>query len=529
VRAARSATILLTAHNGRSSAGFIGQGGSLMEAVMSAVGTALTTPVTARRIQLDIVEGDPVPLAKPAGDGTLSDRAANADWQRIYSYRDGLIVERDGAALWLVPMQIVLLSMTGFPSEEGNVRSREILRAAMTRLGLPQRAWRDSTTRIWRFGTSAWVEDAAREEALPLVQGIIPSETVTRDRLMASARAGGEHLLRTLRDDGSWVYTMNPWKGTQSRTQYNVVRHAGTASALFELAAQTGDARYLDGAQRAMAYLATWYRDGSQPGLTYVLDQDGKAKLGSFGLSLLALSRKIELAPQPGDREIAVRIARQIVAMQQPDGAFDSYLRLKGNEPSGSVSLYYPGEAMLGLARLAALGLDEGFLAAAHRGCDFLIAARKGKKPPPDAWLIQALEVLHADAPKPSYVEHGFEIARAMLADQFGPETTAGNRGGFGPEPVSSTRTSARVEGVVSTCRLGQKVGDPRVPDTLAATVRAVPHLFQHQFGPDNSFFLDDPAAVEGGMRAGLGNAEIRIDYVQHHMSAMMGLAGLVP
>ena len=48
------------------------------------------------------------------------------------------------------------------------------------------------------------------------------------------------------------------------------------------------------------------------------------------------------------------------------------------------------------------------------------------------------------------------------------------------------------------------------------------------QYDADNSFYLDDPAAVAGGMRGGLDDAEIRIDYVQHHISAMLGLAALL-
>jgi hypothetical protein len=295
------------------------------------------------------------------------------------------------------------------------------------------------------------------------------------------------------------------------------------------VAANTGDDRFLQSALRAMEHLAGWYRPGNADGLLYVLDKDGKAKLGAFGLALLALSRKLEIAPEPADRERALQLGRQVVAMQQPDGAFDSYLPIRGDEPTGSVSLYYPGEAMLGLARVAALGIDDGFLAAAHRGADFLIASRQGRtKLPPDAWLIQALEVLHASDPKPSYVEHAMAISRSMLADQYGPDAPPIYAGGFGNEPIRSTRTSARVEGIVSACRLGLRVGDARAPGLLEAMQRTVPHLLPMQYDADNTFFLDDATTVIGAMRGGLDDAEVRIDYVQHHISAMLGLAGLL-
>lgn len=529
VRHVQPVTVILTAFNGRAPSGFSGQGGSLRDAVMCAVADALVAAPTAQRLQIDIVAEAPTPIVKPDPDGALPDRQAREAWRRLTSWQDGLVVRRGGEARWLVPTQLLLQGMVRQGRDVSAATPGDILAAAMGRLGMRATHWQNPEIELWRFSTSAWIEDAARDRALPLVQGVVPVDHVGRDRMLASARAGGEFLMRIQRDDGAFIYTLDPWLATQSKTAYNIVRHAGTAAALFELAAHTGDERFLRSAVRAMEHLTGWYRPGSQEGLAYVLDKDGKAKLGAFGLALLALSRKLEVAPEPTDRERALQLGRQIVAMQQPDGSFESYLRIRGDEPTGSVSLYYPGEAMLGLARIAAVGIDDGFLAAAHRGADYLIASRQGRtKLPPDAWLIQALDILHATDPKPSYVEHAMAISKSMLANQYGPDAPPVYVGGFGNEPIRSTRTTARVEGLVAACRLGLRVGDERAPGILAAMQRAVPHLLTMQYDADNSFFLDDPAAVAGGMRGGLDDAEIRIDYVQHHISAMLGLAGLL-
>ena len=528
VRHARPATVILTAFDGRNSKGFSGQGGALLEAVMSAVAEALLTAPSAQRLQLDIVEGDVTPIAKPSSGGKLPNDAARTAWQRLTRWQDGLVVGREGAAHWLVPTQLVLQGMSRKGRDVSATTPKDILAAAMGHLGLRPTQWQDRSFELWRFSTSTWIEDAARERALPFVQGVVPIEYVDRGRMIASARAGGEFLMRIMRDDGSFKYTVDPWLANESKSAYNVVRHCGTAAALFEVAAATGDERFLRAALRAMEYLAGWYRPGSEEGLTYVLDKDGKAKLGAFGLALLAISRKLEAVPEPADRERALQLGRQIVAMQQPDGAFDSYLRINGNEPVGSVSLYYPGEAMLGLARVAALGINEGFLEAAHRGADYLIASRHGRtKLPPDAWLMQALDVLHRTDPKQAYVEHAMAIAKSMFADQYPPDAPPIFAGGFGGEPIRSTRTTARIEGIVAACRLGFRVGDARAPEYLAALQRTLPHLLPMQYDADNSFFLDEPGAVAGGMRGGLDDAEVRIDYVQHHISAMLGLAGL--
>jgi hypothetical protein len=529
VRAARSVTVILTVHNGRDSLGFSGQGSGLLEALMSAVGQALTAGLTPRRLQIDVVDGEPMPLAKPAADGKLPDRVGREAWDRLTSWQDGLVVGRGGEARWLVPMQLVLQGMSRKDRDAEQATPTDVLRAAMSRIGLRPNDWSKPEVELWRFPSTAWVEDAAHTRALPLAQGVVLVGAVDRARMLASARAGGDFLLRIMRDDGSFKYTVDPWLGTEAKSAYNIVRHAGTSAALFELAEATGEDRYLRGALKAMAFMDGFYRAGDQEGHTYVLDKDGKAKLGAFGLALLAVSRKLEAAPEPVDRDRALQLGRQIVAMQQPDGSFDSYLSIRGDEPDGSVSLYYPGEAMLGLARVAALGIDEGFLAAAHRGADYLIASRVGRaKQPPDAWLMQALDVLYRTEPKQSYVEHSMAIAKSMLADQYPPDAPPIYAGGFGGEPIRSTRTTARIEGIVAACRLGLRVGDARASEYLTAIQKALPHLLPMQFDLDNGFFLDDPEAFAGGMRGGLDDAEIRIDYVQHHVSAMLGLAGLL-
>ena len=529
VRAVRPVTVILTAHNGRASVGFSGQGGGLLEALMSAVGHAMEAGPIAKRLQIDIIDGEPTPLAKPASDGKVPDRAGREAWQRLTSWQDGLVVGRGGEARWVVPMQLVLQGMARKDRDVEQATPTDILRAAMTRVGLRANDWNKPEVELWRFPSSAWVEDASRTRALPLVQGVIPLGSIDRACMLASAQAGGDFLLRIMRDDGSFKYTVDPWLGTEARSAYNIVRHAGTSAALFELAGATGDDRYLRGALRAMAFMDGWYRLGDQEGHIYVLDKDGKAKLGAFGLALLAVSRKLDAAPEPVDRDRALQLGRQIVAMQQPDGSFDSYLSIRGDEPDGSVSLYYPGEAMLGLARVAALGIDEGFLAAAHRGADYLIASRAGRtKMPPDAWLMQALDLLYRTEPKQSYVEHSMAIAKSMLADQYPSDAPPIYAGGFGGEPIRSTRTTARIEGIVAACRLGFRIGDARAPEYLAAIQKTLPHLLPMQFDLDNGFFLDGPEAFAGGMRGGLDDAEIRIDYVQHHVSAMLGMAELL-
>lgn len=532
-RAPRPTRVFLTAFVAERVVGVSGAGESLHAAVSEAVRAArplLAGGPAPRRLQLDVLRDAPTPLPTPGRSDAPANEAERAAWWRLTSWQDGLLVTRAGRAWWLVPGQLLLMGMGRRRRERTPPTPRELARLALERLGLAPEAWRDPNVGLWSFQIDAWVEDATLHRALPLVQGIVPAGHPDRAALLASAAAGGEYLLRAQAADGSFSYALDPWCGTSTSGVVNVVRHAGTAWALFDLAEVTDDRRLLDAAARAVRYLTSWCRPGAEPDLEYIVDTNGKAKLGALGLGLLALSRKLALAPEPGDRERAVRLARQIVALQQPDGAFQSYLRLPGDEPDGKRSLYYPGEAILGLTALARVLGEAWPLEAAHRGATSLIESRRGAAAlPPDAWLVQALEALIPLAPGPAqriaYREHALALALAMLADQYRESAPPGFVGAFAPEPIRSARASSRAEGLLAAYRLAAAASDGRAGEIRAGLRRLAPLLLALQYDADNSFFLPEPTVARGGVRGGLDDAEIRIDYVQHHISTMLGLA----
>src|SRR5262245_21772243 len=237
----------------------------------------------------------------------------------------------------------------------------------------------------------------------------LPAIELSRPVLVAAARSGGDYLVRMQNEDGSFIYAYDAALDRASANEsgaYNILRHAGTAFSLFGLYAHTKDARYLAAANRAVAYLKTRFRPVGESNAVYVLDDDGRAKLGASGLGLLAISLQLRLDPAAGDKIAGSQLASHIIGLQQPDGSFLSYHRLGGDEPEGDTSLYYPGEAILGLLEFYRLDPTESrLLDSARRGVDYLIASQRAMPAlPPDAWLMQALEVLHSIQPDPKYV-----------------------------------------------------------------------------------------------------------------------------
>jgi uncharacterized protein YyaL (SSP411 family) len=395
--------------------------------------------------------------------------------------------------------------------------------------GLAPDAWRNSSVKLSRFRTASFAEDSTRGRALTVANASVPVGEISRAHLLRAARAGGDYLVRAQKADGSFRYSYNPLRDQANDRAYNIVRHAGAAISLFDLYRATRDARYLDAARRAVTYLKTRFRPARESNAAYVLDNDGKAKLGANGLALVALARQAELDPKSADLGSAARLANLILAMQRKDGSFESYYAIRGDGPRESASLYYPGEAILGLALLRRLSGDNRLLGAARRGAAYLIESQsRMEKLPPDAWLIEALEALHETEREPRYAIHAMALAEAMIADQYAEDDRAGFAGAFRPGLPRATPAASRAEGLLSAYRLARLTNDARASRIAGALKLSARYQLSQQFDADNSFFLPNAERAAGGFREGLTSTRIRIDFVQHNVSSLLGVAAML-
>jgi hypothetical protein len=351
------------------------------------------------------------------------------------------------------------------------------------------------------------------------------AQALSRVRLVEAARAGGDYLLRIQKRDGDFNYYYDAAEDRIESRSYNIVRHAGAALSLYDLYAATRDSRYLESAQRAVKFLSTRFRRAGGTQGSYVLDYDGKAKLGANGLALVALTRQIELDPRNGNRGTAEALAKLVLALQYKDGSFQMRYKLQPDEQLLSESLYYPGEAMLGLIRLYRLDHDARLLYAARRGADYLIKRQqKMNSLPADAWFMQALEGLYNIGHEKRYAEHAISLAEAMIVDQYAEDAPEGYAGGFGPGAPRGTPAASRAEGLVAAYRVARSAGDPRAAKIAGALKATASFQLAQQLTTDTAG-VRNPRLAAGGFRDGLTSMKIRIDYVQHNISSLLGIA----
>jgi uncharacterized protein YyaL (SSP411 family) len=374
----------------------------------------------------------------------------------------------------------------------------------------------------------SWIEGPGGEPR-ELYRGN-PAPSVDPAALLAAARAGGEYLLRHQKADGSFGYSYRPRLDGYSAA-YNELRHAGTCYALFELGSATGDVRYRRAAERGMEWLAAGFvrpprAEDAAAGFETVVSSGEEAKLGGAALAALALLKGQAVSGDASRLPQARRFALFLLHQQEESGRFASKYFYGAADPQPFESIYYPGEAILALARLARVDPDPRWLEAARRGADWLIEVRDRAKAtadlPHDHWLLMTLDELHPATGDRRYLVQAQRIAEAILG--------ASRRDAPHPDwigtvytPPRSTPVATRSEALVAMHRLAARNGlDPR--PYRQALLSAAAFQLRCQLVPENVLYLPRPDRALGGFRRSLTEGEVRIDYVQHNLSALLGL-----
>lgn len=360
--------------------------------------------------------------------------------------------------------------------------------------------------------------------------------SVDRDQRIDAMQA----YLAAAVDREGWFAYLRDGEG-RIQPGYNIVRHAGAILAMSQaLAAGEGGAQLaaaLSSAARRLdlccvrpvalgdGALAVW-RPTGEPRVpaTAAVDRPGRAplSLGATALGLIALiaADRHGLSEQPLERLQA--LGRFLLAMQREDGSFRSRWFADGR-PDDWRSLHYPGQAALALLWLAAVDPSPIQSALWRRSAvDALLALateRRDSSPvPADHWALiatGALACLRAPlaAHERNAVEaHAWQIARSMWREQLAIEPFTGAF--VADERIAPTAT--RLEGLLALA-VWPFAAEPASRISVVAgagvdwLIKAVPAsgaVPRHRSG---SVGRQYPR-----------HAEVRIDYVQHALSALL-------
>ncbi len=360
----------------------------------------------------------------------------------------------------------------------------------------------------------------------------------TPDQLRQAALAGRDYLVAGVGPDGRFAYAYDPI-ADKPLAGYNILRHAGTVFALCQTHALDSDEDSKAAIDRAVTYLLAQIRPAGDVKNAVWLVEDREVKLGGHGLAILALAHRAETFGDRKHLETMQALARWIVATQEESGRFGVH-KYELEEGRARIdrfrSLYYPGEAIFGLMRLYRLDGNALWLDVADRAARYRLSKYAGlpdSSLPHDHWLLYGLAELYRDRPRPEYLKFAIRLTNVILASQKRHHVYLDWQGAF-RIPASANQTATRCEGLAAAWKMMRQARRPDQADRIAeALALGVQQVLGMQLRIDSAMFLPDPAQARGGFFARFEDPAIRIDHVQHSISALLGyrdvLAGKHP
>ena len=373
----------------------------------------------------------------------------------------------------------------------------------------------------------------------------VSSQDIKTNEIKRAIQLSGDYILNNIHPDGQFIYKRNLNPKVRVKENYNVLRHCGT---IYAMGMQYD---YLPSESMKPATLKTV--DFARNEFLTPLTQDPKkmamwstpeyeknlseiqAKLGGAGLGIVALSQAYQFYPDEQVLEEMKALGNFILFMQRADGSFYSkFIPEKGGKNEEFKSLYYPGEAILGLTTLYEFDKSEQWLDAAIIGISYLANLRKNQQEVPgDHWaLIASRELLKFENVncnpelKEIIINHAIQICRVMIKEQKADSNIPQIHGAYS-YVGATTSTSTAIEGLIAALHFIPKEMD--IYHEIERSVEiGIDFLLRSQI-KDGDFSGAFQYAVGSyhGKRKDVkefdeSKTSVRIDYVQHALSALI-------
>jgi orotate phosphoribosyltransferase/AMMECR1 domain-containing protein len=366
-----------------------------------------------------------------------------------------------------------------------------------------------------RFDCTTWLADDHGVDLLECGFRQPASVRCAEDAVRDLAEWQCDYLIRNIRPEGGFFSLFEPFQNRLYRGHdaarslhaiwilakaARVLRH-GSASK----AAGTALDHYLDKLRESSGGL--WLEAGEE-----------SPSVAELSFLLLALG---ELDADDGRRAFGPRIAAALRS------AIDVHGRISTHRDTAAggdeFQDYFPGQVLLALAAASTAGfiaketipIRRAFLYYRHR---FRYKRNFGQV----SWLMQAGRLWWQVDRDPEWAELVFEIAdwvRGYQLDKNGGFITGHQQDGPG------YTTALYVEGLSAAAQLAFLMGDrTRYLDCWRACENGVRFLWQLTIRPKHHSMLSSPGYALGGVRRSLTASEVRLDFVQHSLAAVLDI-----
>ena len=367
------------------------------------------------------------------------------------------------------------------------------------------------------------------------------------------------YLNEQILPDGKFIYRKHIDPHKYLEPEYNILRHMGSIYSLILMNDYKQGSMNFEKVGNSIQFI----KDNSfekindnMMGIWSTAELSGdegmidQMKLGSAGLALVGFAPLVDKMPGLISKDLLKQIGNTVLHMQKPDGSFYSKMYKDGSFEKDWISLYYPGEAVFGLVELFRVTQENVYMDAAVKALLYLEKSRRDlsvKDMPADHWALIASSKLLKDGgvegeKKQRIISHAEKIVKLMLSQQIKFSHFKSLIGSFSIEG-ETTPTSVCVEGLnafypylldkelIKSTRLGIALA---IDFLLRTQIKETP--FQGAWR--RSAFRYDVAAYkkthgenqsyEEQKEHNETMNEIRIDYVQHALSALIGYQQLI-
>ena len=379
---------------------------------------------------------------------------------------------------------------------------------------------------IYRIKTRSYLQHRPDLVAVPLYRANLLQKNYIASDMARGAAEAGNWLINNIEPTGRFRYNYNPTTGKLSSfLDYDAARHAGTVYSLMRLYNQSLEPKYLERGAAAMEFLKRHLKAPLlEPNLLAIRNPiAGGYKLSTAAMTLIALCEFPDEQFAKIGQETTNKLARFLLKMQLDNGDFYSryYKKLAGFKPNKK-DVATQGDALLALVRYYNKNTNVDWLEAARKAAENQIALfRETNKP--DFWTVVALAELYEADPNTNYATAAFEMADEIMEHQYIDSKYSDYNGGFDySRPPRTIHAASRAQALSAVSRICWLLGKDckKYDDAIILTAR---FLLWNQYRNENSYFIPMPDSAAGAVKGGLVDQNIRMDYCQQAILALIG------